>query len=145
MKVSKIVLNTGQTILARYVANGCATAVLAVLIGISWNPAIGQAQPSDNDVAGAQVLTRGPVHEAFAGMVTFKKSDALREVARSIPADRILIETDSPYLSPHPLRGKRNEPARLVHTAECLARERSVSLDAFAAQTTANARRLFRL
>ena len=84
------------------------------------------------------------LYVSFAGMVTFKKSDALREVARSIPAERILIETDSPYLSPHPLRGKRNEPARLIHTAECLARERGVSLDDFAAQTTANARRLFR-
>lgn len=82
---------------------------------------------------------------SFAGMVTFKKSDALRAIAKAIPQDRILIETDSPYLSPHPLRGQRNEPARLVHTAECLARERGVSLDEFAAQTTANARRLFRL
>ena len=54
-------------------------------------------------------------------MVTFKKSDDLRAVARSIPDDRILIETDSPYLSPHPLRGRRNEPAHLVHTAGCLA------------------------
>ena len=54
---------------------------------------------------------------SFAGMVTFKKSDDLRAVAATIPADRILIETDSPYLSPHPLRGKRNEPANLVHTA----------------------------
>ena len=53
---------------------------------------------------------------SFAGMVTFKKSDALRAVARTIPADRILIETDSPYLSPHPLRGKRNETApRTAH------------------------------
>ena len=84
------------------------------------------------------------LYVSFAGMVTFKKSETLRDVAKSIPADRILIETDSPYLSPHPLRGKRNEPARLVHTAECLARERGISLDEFAAQTTANARRLFR-
>ena len=85
------------------------------------------------------------LYVSFAGMVTFKKSDALREVAKSIPADRILIETDSPYLSPHPLRGKRNEPAHMLHTAECLARERGVSLDDFAAQTVANARRLFRV
>ena len=91
----------------------------------------------------AECLELG-LYVSFAGMVTFKKSDALRDVATSIRADRILIETDSPYLSPHPLRGKRNEPARLVHTAECLARERGVSLDEFAAQTTANARRLFR-
>ena len=92
----------------------------------------------------AECLELG-LYISFAGMVTFKKSDALRGVAKAIPQDRILIETDSPYLSPHPLRGPRNEPARLVHTAECLARERGVSLDEFAAQTTANARRLFRL
>ncbi|HWD41117.1 MAG TPA: TatD family hydrolase, partial [Fimbriimonas sp.] len=80
-----------------------------------------------------------------AGMVTFKKSAELRAVARSIPDDRILIETDSPYLSPHPLRGRRNEPAHLVHTAACLAQERGVSLEAFGKQTTENARRLFRI
>jgi TatD DNase family protein len=80
---------------------------------------------------------------SFAGMVTFKKAADLRAVARSVPNDRILIETDSPYLSPHPLRGRRNEPARLVHTAACLAQERGVEIEAFAAQTAENARRLF--
>jgi TatD DNase family protein len=80
---------------------------------------------------------------SFAGMVTYKKSQALREVAATIPADRILIETDSPYLSPHPLRGQRNEPANLVHTAACLAEVRGVPLDAFCRQTTDNALRLF--
>jgi len=85
------------------------------------------------------------LHISFAGMVTYKKSDALRAIAATIPEDRILIETDSPYLSPHPLRGQRNEPAHLVHTAKCLAEARQVTLDTFAAQTTANARRLFRL
>lgn len=82
---------------------------------------------------------------SFAGMVTFKKSDALRAVARCVPTDRILVETDSPYLSPHPLRGKRNEPAHVVHTAACLAEARGEPLERFAAQTTANARRLFRI
>ncbi|MGI8979429.1 MAG: TatD family hydrolase [Pirellulaceae bacterium] len=84
------------------------------------------------------------LHISFAGMVTFKKSDDLRAVAKSIPADRILVETDSPYLSPEPFRGKRpNEPARVVHTAECLAEARGVSLAEFAQQTTANASALF--
>jgi TatD DNase family protein len=82
---------------------------------------------------------------SFAGMVTFKKSDALRAVAATIPGDRILVETDSPYLSPHPLRGKRNEPANVVHTAACLAEVRGETLADFAARTTANARALFRL
>jgi TatD DNase family protein len=77
-------------------------------------------------------------------MVTFKKSDDLRSVAAAIPAGRILVETDSPYLSPEPFRGKRpNEPARVVHTAECLARVRDITLDDFARQTTANAQALF--
>jgi len=81
---------------------------------------------------------------SFAGMVTFKKSDELRAVAATIPADRLLVETDSPYLSPEPFRGKRpNEPARVVHTAECVAQVRGVTLDALAAQTTANATALF--
>jgi TatD DNase family protein len=84
------------------------------------------------------------LYVSFAGMVTFKKSAELRGVAKGIPDDRILIETDSPYLSPHPLRGRRNEPAHLVHTAACLAQERGVSIEAFGAQTSENARRLLR-
>lgn len=85
------------------------------------------------------------LHISFAGMVTFKKSTDLRTVAATVPADRLLVETDSPYLSPHPLRGKRNEPAHVVHTAACLAEARGVAFDALSVQTTANARRLFRL
>ena len=92
----------------------------------------------------AECLELG-LYISFAGMVTFKKSDALRAVAATIPADRILVETDSPYLSPHPKRGKRNEPANVVLTAECVAKVREVSLEDFAAQTTENARRLFGL
>jgi TatD DNase family protein len=84
------------------------------------------------------------LYVSFAGMVTYKKSDALRAIAASVPDDRILIETDSPYLSPEPIRKiKRNEPAHVRHTAACLAEVRGVSLEAFGAQTTANARRLF--
>lgn len=85
------------------------------------------------------------LHVSFAGMVTFKKSQALREVARMIPEDRILIETDSPYLSPHPKRGQQpNEPALLVHTAACLAEVRGMDVCQLAEITTANAFRLFR-
>lgn len=83
------------------------------------------------------------LYVSFAGMVTFKSAADLRTVARGIPDDRILIETDSPYLSPHPLRGRRNEPAHLVHTAECVALERGVPPAEFIRQTDANARRLF--
>lgn len=81
---------------------------------------------------------------SFAGMVTYPKSTALREVAALIPADRLLIETDSPYLSPHPRRSQRpNEPSLIVHTARCLAECRGVAVDELAAVTTQNARRLF--
>jgi TatD DNase family protein len=81
---------------------------------------------------------------SFAGMVTFKKSDELRSIAAIVPSDRILIETDSPYLSPEPVRKiKRNEPAHVRHTALCLAEVRGQTLEAFAAETTANAKRLF--
>ena len=86
------------------------------------------------------------MHISFAGMVTYKKSQALRECAATIPADRLLIETDSPYLSPEPVRSiRRNEPAHLRHTAECLTTVRGISLEELAAQTTANARALFRI
>ncbi|MGE0760286.1 MAG: TatD family hydrolase, partial [Pirellulaceae bacterium] len=81
---------------------------------------------------------------SFAGMVTYKKSDALRQIAAQVPADRLLIETDAPYLSPHPHRGQRpNEPALLVHTARCLAEARGVPLETLVEQTAANASRLF--
>lgn len=80
---------------------------------------------------------------SFAGMVTYKKSEDLRQIAARVPADRILVETDSPYLAPVPNRGKRNEPAWVRHTAEVIAGVRGVSLEEFAAQTTANAQRIF--
>jgi TatD DNase family protein len=81
---------------------------------------------------------------SFAGMVTYKKSADLRAVAATVPADRILVETDSPYLSPEPVRKiKRNEPAHVRHTAACLAEVRGTTLEEFAALTTENAKRLF--
>ncbi len=97
------------------------------------------------DVAMAEACLAWGLHISFAGMVTYKKSDDLRQVAAMVPEDRILIETDSPYLVPHPLRGKRkrNEPGNVIHTARCLAEQRGVSLEEFAATTTANAQRLF--
>lgn len=82
---------------------------------------------------------------SFAGMVTFKKNEELRDVARQVPLDRLLVETDSPYLSPVPLRGKRNEPAHVVHTARCLADLHQMTLEEFSKVTTANAKQLFGL
>lgn len=81
---------------------------------------------------------------SFAGMVTYKNADELRSIAKMIPADRILVETDSPYLTPHPFRGKKpNHPANVAYTLRCVAEVRGESKASFAAQTTANAERLF--
>lgn len=86
---------------------------------------------------------------SFAGMVTFKRNDILRQAAKEVPSDRILVETDSPYLMPSPLKNdkgpKRNEPAHVRYTANYLAELRGVTADEFAATTTTNARRLFAL
>lgn len=81
---------------------------------------------------------------SFSGILTFKRSDALRAIARDLPADRLLVETDAPYLAPEPFRGKRCEPAMVVHTAAMLAEVRAMTPDALAELTTANAERLFR-
>jgi TatD DNase family protein len=80
---------------------------------------------------------------SFAGNLTYPKAASLREVAAFAPADRLLIETDAPFLAPIPLRGQRNEPALVVHTAQCMADVRGISLEELAALTTANFRRLF--
>jgi len=79
----------------------------------------------------------------FTGPVTFKKADDLRGIAKKVPDDRILVETDAPFLTPHPYRGKRNEPAYVAYVAERLAAERGVETAVFAQQTTSNARQLF--
>lgn len=80
---------------------------------------------------------------SFAGNATYKSAEALRAAAAAVPADRILVETDSPYLAPQPVRGRRNEPANVVHTARALAEARGEELAAFAARTHANASAAF--
>ncbi len=75
---------------------------------------------------------------SFSGIVTFKNAAALRAAARALPLDRILVETDCPYLAPPPHRGKRNEPAFVVHVAESLARELSIPYEDFAARVVRN-------
>jgi TatD DNase family protein len=79
----------------------------------------------------------------FTGILTFKKSDALRALAAELPLDRILVETDAPYLAPGKFRGKRNEPSYIVETAKVLADIRGVSLEEISRQTTENFYRLF--
>jgi TatD DNase family protein len=83
------------------------------------------------------------LYVSFTGILTFKNSSALRDIAAALPADRILVETDAPYLAPGKFRGKRNEPSYVVETAKVLAEVRGVSLDEIARQTTDNFFRLF--
>ena len=81
---------------------------------------------------------------SLSGIVTFRNADALRDVARRVPLDRLLIETDSPYLAPVPVRGKENQPAFVRHVAAAVAKERGISFEELAAATTENFFRLFR-
>ena len=80
---------------------------------------------------------------SFSGIVTFRNADMLRESAAFVPDDRLLIETDSPFLAPVPQRGKRNEPAFVTHVADCLARVRDTTAEHIAELTWRNAERLF--
>jgi TatD DNase family protein len=82
---------------------------------------------------------------SFSGIVTFKKSEALRDTARGIPLDRLMVETDAPFLAPQGHRGRRNEPAWVAVVGETLARVHAVPIETMAARTTENARRLYRL
>ena len=80
---------------------------------------------------------------SFSGILTFKKSDELREIAKEVPRNRLLVETDAPYLAPQPFRGKRNEPAYVAYTAKVLAETLGVDVAEIAAITTDNFFRLF--
>ena len=82
---------------------------------------------------------------SFSGIVTFKKAEDLRAVAKQVPLDRLLIETDCPYLAPIPFRGKRNEPAYVAEVARCLAELRGLELEEIARITTSNFARIFKL
>lgn len=98
------------------------------------------------DAATARTCLDLGLHLSFSGMITYKRNEALRQTALEVPLDRILVETDAPYLSPSPLdRGRRNEPVNVKITANRLADLRGLVHADFAAATTANARRLFRL
>ncbi len=115
------------------------------------------------DVLGVHPANRGVIHSftagpreaeryldlgwylAFNGVLTFKNASEVREAALLAPAGRLLVETDSPYLAPVPLRGRRCEPAYVAYTLAALAELRGVALDPFDAQTSANARELFGL
>ena len=99
---------------------------------------------SEDRAFAARALDLG-FYLSFSGIVTFKSARAIQEVAAWAPADRVLVETDSPYLAPVPLRGKRCEPAFVVHTGKYVAALRNVGEEVFASLTTENARRCFRV
>ena len=84
------------------------------------------------------------LHISFSGMVTYKTADAIRALAVSVPDDRLLVETDAPYLSPVPVRGERNEPAFVAHTAAHIADLRGITVESLGEFTTRNALGLFR-
>lgn len=97
------------------------------------------------DAAFAAQMIEAGFYISFAGNVTFKKAVDLQEAARAVPLEWLLVETDSPFLSPMPYRGKPNEPARVRHVVEKIAELKGLSYDAVAEATTANARRVFGL
>ena len=105
------------------------------------NPGVLHSFSTSWDIAQA-ALDMG-FYLGFTGPVTFKKAEALREIVAKLPDDRILVETDAPFLTPHPYRGKRNEPAHVAYVAGKCAEVRGVETAVFAQQSTQNAERLF--
>jgi len=93
----------------------------------------------------AEIALELGLYISYSGMLTYKKNTDIRELARSIPRDRLMVETDAPYLSPDPLRGKRNEPANVQHIARRLAEVLEITPEELGELTTNNARRFFGL
>jgi TatD DNase family protein len=119
-----------------------------VLRLLAASPLAGRAEPGvlhsfAGDEATAVAALNMGYYLGFTGPITYKKADDLRQIARRVPADRLLVETDAPFLPPTPHRGKRNEPAYVAYVAERLAAERGVDTAVLYAQTSANAYRLF--
>lgn len=109
-----------------------------------YGPILGVMHSFVGDAAMAEACRAMGLYLSFAGMLTYKNASALRETAAKQPLDRVFVETDSPYLSPVPLRGQRNEPAFVIHTATCLAGLLGVTKEKLAEQTTKNAHSVFR-
>ena len=111
----------------------------------SHGPVKGIMHSFAGSTATAAECVRLGLHISFSGMITYKNAQNLRDTAPTIPRERLLVETDCPYLSPAPHRGKRNEPAFVIHTAAILASAIGIPAEELAVITTTNARRLFKL
>jgi TatD DNase family protein len=136
-------------------------AILIEELAGNGGPGVPPANHSPDTGAATELIARGVMHcfggslamaraaielgffISFAGNVTFKKAEALRDVARQLPVDQIMIETDCPYLTPVPFRGKRNEPARVVETARCLAELHDKELEEIGRITSENFAKIF--
>ncbi|MBU0674779.1 MAG: TatD family hydrolase [Proteobacteria bacterium] len=117
--------------------------VMNVLVDHSPYPAGGVMHCFSGGPALAEEVLALGFHISIPGVITFKKSEEMAEVVRLVPLERIILETDGPYLAPEPRRGRRNEPALLLFTAQRVANLKDVTLDSIAEITTANAERLF--
>jgi TatD DNase family protein len=122
-------------------ADADVAAILEEEMQQGWFPAVLHCFTGGPDLA-RRGLELG-LYVSFSGILTFKKSDALRDIARAVPLDRLLVETDAPYLAPGQHRGKRNEPAFVVETAAELARVKGIAADELAYITTDNFFRLY--
>lgn len=120
-------------------------AILAVLRNAAPFPAGGVMHCFSGDMKLAEAVLDLGFHISVPGVVTFNKAPALHEVVRELSLDTLLLETDGPFLAPVPMRGKRNEPAFVLYTAQKVAELKGVSLGEVACRTTANAKRLFAL
>jgi TatD DNase family protein len=108
-------------------------------------PVCGVMHSFTGDWSTAEACLAMDLYISFAGMVTYKNAEDLRGVAKQVPLEKLLVETDSPYLAPVPLRGKRNEPSFVAHTAACIAAIRELASAALTQITTENAKKLFSL
>ncbi len=119
--------------------------LLAALASASRQPLHGVVHCASGPPAFITSALALGLHISFSGTVTFKNAHAVRALVPLVPDDRLLVETDAPYLAPEPVRGSTNEPAHVRHTAAFLAMLRGTTLEALAEQTSRNARRLLRL
>ncbi len=116
---------------------------IAILDRSARKPLAGVLHCFTGTAALARWAVDAGLHVSFAGIVTFQNAGELREVARDVPLDRLLVETDCPYLAPVPFRGKRNEPAHVAQVARTIAELKGIPVDTLDAAVTANFNRLF--